>query len=57
MKTELQNKILQRKNVEDRLIESIRNGNDINSKDLNMIYALTAVIVTLKKLDNESSNL
>lgn len=50
IKQKLDEKILIRKSLEDRIINEIRNGKDLPTKDLNDIFALSVTIKTLEEL-------
>jgi hypothetical protein len=50
IKEKLEEKIANRKSIEDRIHADIRNGKDLVKKDLDAIFALSLVITTLEEL-------
>lgn len=50
IKQTLEEKIVIRKSIEDRIIADIRNGKELIKKDLDAIFTLSVTITTLEEL-------
>jgi hypothetical protein len=50
IKQKLEEKLFDRKNIEDRIHSDIRNGEEVYKKDLDAIFVLSVVITTLEDL-------